>query len=122
MTLVPPLHLACDGEEVEFTCTARQTFLRWNITTPQMNYPTQELTQFHLGRMPPFTTDDGVFTFRTVSYTSSTMELVTTISVNAREGLDGTMVQCLTFVSGEIRKETAIIKVTGDCPNIAIPM
>ena len=122
MTLFPAFHLACDGEEIEFTCTTGQTVMRWNITTPQMNYPTQQLTQFHLGRMPPFTTDDGVFTFRTVSYTSSTMELVTTISVNAREGLDGTMVQCLTFVSGEIRKETAIIKVTGDCPNIAIPM
>ena len=78
---------------------------------PQMNYQTQELTPFRLGRMPPFTTDDGVFTFRTVSYTSSTMELVTTVSANAREGLDGTMVQCLEFVSGETMKETAIIKV-----------
>ena len=114
MTLFPPVHLACDGEEVEFTCTTRQTFVRWNITTPQMNYPTQELNPFHLGRMPPFTTDDGVFIFRTVSYTSFTMELVTTVSVNAREGLDGTMVQCFAFVSGEIRKETAIIRVRGD--------
>ena len=88
--------------------------MRWNITTPEMNYPTQELTQFHLGRMPPFATNDDVFTFRTVSYTSSTMELVTTVSVNAREELAGTMVQCLTFVSGEMRKETAIIRVRGD--------
>ena len=112
MTLFPPFYLACDGEELEFTCTARQTFVRWNITTPQMDYPTQESTKFHVG-MPPFATQDGVFTFRTVSYNSSTMELVTTVSVYAREGLDGTMVQCLTFVSGETRKETAIMRVPG---------
>ena len=78
-----------------------------------MNYPTQELTQFDL-EMPPLATQDGVFTFRTVSHNSFTMELVTTGSVYAREGRDGTMVQCLTFVSGEIRKETAIMRVTGD--------
>ena len=114
VTLFPPVHLACDGEEVEFTCTTRQRFVRWNITTPQMNYHTQDSTQFHLGRMPPFTTQDGVFTFRTVSYNSSTMELVTTVSVNASWELGGTMVQCLEFISGEIRKETAIMRVTGD--------
>ena len=114
VTLFPPLYLACDGEEIEFTCTTRQTFVRWNITTPRMNYPTQDLTRFHLGRMPPFATDDSVFTFRTVSYTSSTMKLVTTVSVNASWELDGTMVQCLEFMSGEIRKETAIMRVTGD--------
>ena len=112
MTLFPPLHLACNGEEVEFTCTTRQAFVRWNITTPQMNYPTQDLTQFEM-EMHPLTTEDGVFTFRTVSYNSSTMELVTTVSVYAREGLDGTMVQCLIFVSGETRKETAIMRVPG---------
>ena len=41
-----------------------------------------------------FTTSDGVFKYAGTSYTTSPMELVSTLTTTANRSLDGTIVQC----------------------------
>ena len=93
LTLSPSSVAACDGELVVFTCTVNQTFIIWAITTPTRNYPIQAVVFSDVMRMP-FTTADRVFKYAATSYTTSPMELVSTLTTTATRSLDGTVVQC----------------------------
>ena len=113
MTLLPPSYAACNRESVMFTCSATtQTSIRWTITSPMMNYQPLDLTQLDVGIMPLPTRGD--FSFNVTSYTPSTMELETTVTVTASEDLNGTMLECATIISGDVIRRTAVMTVIGN--------
>ena len=93
LTLSPSSVAACDGELVVFTCTVNERGVLWRITTPTRNYPIQVLVVSDVGMMP-FSSSDGVFKYGATSYTTSPMELVSTLTTTATRSLDGTVVQC----------------------------
>ena len=93
LTLSPSSVAACDGELVVFTCTVNGRGITWRITTPTRNYPIQVLVVSDVGMMP-FSSSDGVFKYAATSYTTSPMELVSTLTTTATRSLDGTVVQC----------------------------
>ena len=93
LTLSPSSVAACDGELVVFTCTANVGAFVWWITTPTRNYYPLGVSASFVGRMP-FNTSDGVFSSASTSYTTSPMELVSTLTTTANRNLDGTVVQC----------------------------
>ena len=96
-----------------FTCSAAtQTSIRWTITSPMMNYQPLDLTQLDVGIMPLPTRGD--FSFNVTSYTPSTMELETTMTVTASEDLNGTVLECATIISGDPIRRTAVMTVIGN--------
>ena len=113
MTLLSPSFAACSQENVMFTCNATiQVGILWTITSPMMNYSFRVLNQRDVGIMPLPTTNDGRFTFNVTSYTPSTMELETTVTVTASEDFNGTVLECGTVVSGD--RDTAVMTVIGN--------
>ena len=86
-TLSPPLVAACDGELVVFTCTVNGRGITWRITTPTRNYDPQVVLLSDVGRMP-FRSSDGVFKFAATSYTTSPMELVSTLTTTVNTSFD----------------------------------
>ena len=66
--------------------------------------------------MMPFRTPDGVFKYAATSYTTSPMELVSTLTTTANRSLDGTVVRCEGGESG--RNVTANITLICNVDNI----
>ena len=93
LTLSPSSVTACDGELVVFTCTVNEGALVWRINTPTRNYDPLAASAA-LVRMRPLMTPDGVFSSASTSYTTSPVELVSTLTTTATRSLDGTVVQC----------------------------
>ena len=79
-----------------------------------MNYQPLDLTQLDVGIMPLPTTGDGHFTFNVTSYTPSTMELETTVTVTATKDLNGIVLECAAIVSGDPIRRTAVMTVIGN--------
>ena len=92
LTLSPSSVAACDGELVVFTCTVNEGALVWRITTPTRNYGPLGAFNSLVGMQ--FNTSDGVFKYGVTFYTTSPMELVSTLTTTATRSLDGTVVQC----------------------------
>ena len=96
-----------------FTCsTTTQSSILWTITSPMMNYQPLALNQRDVGVMPLPTRGD--FTFNVTSYTPSTMELETTVTVTTSEDLNGTVLECDTIISGDVIRRTAVMTVIGN--------
>ena len=93
LTLSPSSVAACDGELAVFTCTVNVSSLAWRMTTPTRNYDPLAASAALVG-MRPLITPDGVFSSASTSYTTSLMELVSTLTTTATRSLDGTVVQC----------------------------
>ena len=115
LNLSPSSFSACNGELVVFTCTVNQTAIIWRITTPTRNYDPLAVIVSDVGRMP-FSSSDGVFKYGATSYTTSPMELVSTLTTTATRSLDGTVVNREGGESG--RNETANITLICNVDNI----
>ena len=109
LTLSPSSVVACDGEQVVLTCTANQTFVRWTVSTPTMNYTAIEIDNNNMDQRLA----DGVLIFRLASYTPSPLELVATVTVSVGQNLNGTLIECASLISGVIRRETSVLTLAG---------
>ena len=115
LNLSPPSAIACDGEQVVFTCTVNQTFVNWDIFTPRGNYTAINIDSDDIDM--ELRLAGGVFIFRVTSYTPSPLELVATVTVSVSQNLNGTLVECVSLISGVARKETSVLTLAGKTSN-----
>ena len=101
--------VACDGEQVVLACTANQTFVRWTVSTPTMNYTNIETDNNDMEQRLA----DGVLIFRLASYTPSPLELVATVTVSVSQNFNGTLVECASLISGVVRRKTSVLTLAG---------
>ena len=96
-----------------FNCTARGVPIEWSVFTPNINYTNLEITNIQVHRESM----DGVIVADLIAVDMSTMPVtvVSSLTVNVRAELEGSIVECSGFTANEQNiKIKSFIHVTGE--------